>query len=110
LSSRRVAVIASMGQSSTTGECVGGDLQIAGERLALKMARVVVALAQDRRGMDRRDHDLRELAVEQPATLLGDPESVAQQGLAGRRAQDDERLGADLAQLGVQPGTAGADL
>src|SRR5215208_5954233 len=87
-----------------------GDLQVARERLALQVTRLVVALAQDRRRVDRRQHDRREVGVEQAAAFLRDLELVAEQRLGGGRAEHDQRLGADLAQLRVQPGPAGADL
>src|SRR4051794_31370667 len=97
-------------QSSSTRNRLGGDLEIAGERLALALAPLVVALAQDRRRMDGRDDDRREVRLKEATALLGHLERVAEQRLGRDRAHDDQRLGADHAQLRLEPWVTGADV
>ena len=84
--------------------------QIANEQLHLAPAHFVVGRAQDRRGVNRRHHFLRQRRRQDLSALLRHPKGLAEDGLRGSRAQADEHLGPDQLELGHQPRPAGGDL
>src|SRR5262249_23787511 len=62
--------------------------------------------AQDRRRVDRRRDELRELGVEQLSAVLGDAELSAEEALSSRRAEEDENARLDRIELRLEPRTA----
>src|SRR5437764_4184204 len=71
------------------------------------MARLVVALAEDRARVNRRRHALGELGVDPGAALLRDAELLAEQRLRRGRAEADEHARPHDGELGLEPRPAG---
>src|SRR5438270_7526618 len=86
------------------------DPEVGRERGALALARLVVGRAQDRRRVDRGQHERCKVRVQRPPSLARHTERRAEQGLGGGGAQDDQRLRSDRPQLLVEPRAAGLDL
>ena len=89
---------------------LGDHPQVLGEGLALRLARRVVAGAQDGRRVDGGHDELGEVGLDRPATRLGEPEALAEQRLGRGRAEQEQRARLDDVELGPQPRQAGVDL
>src|SRR3954468_13887776 len=96
--------------SASPGEPVRDHAQVGGEGLALGLARCVVAGAQDGRRVDGGQHELGQVGVERPAARLRELEALAEQRLARRGAEQEQRGRLDHVELGSQPRHAGVDL
>ena len=84
--------------------------QIGDEALGLGAPRLLVGRAEQRRGVDRRHDDRRELRGDELAAPLRHAERFPEQRLRRRRAQADDRARLHGLDLGQEPGHAGADL
>src|SRR3954454_12232920 len=89
----------------------GGDhLEVGDEALVGRLARLVVAGAQDR-GRVHGDHDHgRELGLERLAAGLGDLDVAPHERLRRHRTETDEHARLDHGELGLQPRAAGVDV
>jgi hypothetical protein len=88
----------------------GDELQVLDERFHLRVARLVVALAEDCARVDRRRHVLREVRLQPFAALFRDAELAAEQRLRRGRAEADEDARTDDGELRLEPLTAGREL
>src|SRR5436305_4679452 len=80
------------------------------EQLALAVARLVVALTQDRRGVRGGGDERRQLGLDRHAAVVAELELRAEQGLARGRPEQQKDLGLDLPELLPQPRVARVDL
>src|SRR5947207_4996108 len=89
---------------------LGRDAQIGDEDLHLRFTVGVGGRSQDRRWMQRRQHllALGQRRLHDSAMVPGDAERRAQDRLRGGGAEENDELGPDDAQLGFEPGVAGA--
>ena len=83
------------------------DAQVAHERAQRRAARLLVALAEDRRGVNRGDDVLGERRVDRLAALPGHAEVPAEKRLRRGRPERDDHSGPDGGQFRLQPGPAG---
>src|SRR5207237_6444526 len=89
---------------------LGQPPEILDERLHLDLAALVIRRPQDRGWMDRRHHQGEAGALDKLAPLEAHAEITPEQRLGGGGTQQDEDRRLDQGDLGIQPGTAGADL
>src|SRR3954471_2348031 len=95
---------------TNSGKGPGNVLEVRDERLALGFARRVVRGPQDRRRVDRRRDDRREVRVEQLAALLRHAEARTEDRLRRSRAEEHDGLRLDDPELLLEPRLAGVDL
>src|SRR6266850_6534614 len=93
-----------------SGERGADAREVGDEEVELAVARLLVGRAQDRGGVDRRQHALGPRRVHPAAALLGDAEAGPEQGLRRGRAEANHGLRLDDVELGLQPRQARADL
>src|SRR5947209_1839399 len=92
------------------GEELGDGGEVARELLAHRLARVVVGRPQDRRRMRGRRDEVREVGLDRAPAHVAELELRAEERLARRGPQQDERTRVDDVELGAQPRHAGLDL
>src|SRR5207249_2318225 len=90
-------------------ELARDDRQVFHERVHRLLALIRVT-AEDRGGMHRRRHPLREWRLDELPPLPADAELTTEKRLGGRRAEAHEHPRPDRGKLALQPGTAGVDL